>query len=136
MQFENCVSAEIIKRDATGKETIERVNASWLIGADGGRSVVRKTLGVSFLGETRNDQAMVLADLRVLSAPSQVRSALASPGTSDDLSGDSFGIYGAVGKRNCTILSTGVQICIYVLFVRTACASGLPHRTQTLLAST
>lgn len=72
MQSENSVSVEIVKRDATGRETAEKAEVAWLIGADGGRSLVRKTLGVSFLGETRDHQEMVLADLKIRSAPSEV----------------------------------------------------------------
>jgi 2-polyprenyl-6-methoxyphenol hydroxylase-like FAD-dependent oxidoreductase len=41
------------------------VAARWLVGADGGHSVVRKQIGVPFAGETREDVRMILADLPV-----------------------------------------------------------------------
>jgi len=42
----------------------ERVRAAYLVGADGGRSTVRKRLGVGFAGETRETERMLLADVR------------------------------------------------------------------------
>ena len=42
-----------------------RIDAQYLIGADGGRSTVRKRLGVGFEGETRPDERMFIADVRV-----------------------------------------------------------------------
>ena len=53
-QEANRVRVEIAAGDAT--DTIE---ASWLIGADGGRSTVRKTLGVEFEGFTWPEQFLV-----------------------------------------------------------------------------
>lgn len=41
----------------------ERLRASYLVGADGGRSVVRKGLGVGFVGETDDSIRVVLADV-------------------------------------------------------------------------
>jgi 2-polyprenyl-6-methoxyphenol hydroxylase-like FAD-dependent oxidoreductase len=43
----------------------ETVRSSFLIGADGGRSTVRKRLGVPFVGETNEEIRMLLADVRV-----------------------------------------------------------------------
>ena len=43
----------------------QRVRARYLVGTDGGRSTVRRLAGVGFAGETREDQRMVVADLRV-----------------------------------------------------------------------
>lgn len=43
----------------------EPVRTAYLVGADGGRSTVRKQLGVPFLGETDEGLQMVLADVRV-----------------------------------------------------------------------
>jgi 2-polyprenyl-6-methoxyphenol hydroxylase-like FAD-dependent oxidoreductase len=40
------------------------VRAAHLVGADGGRSTVRKTLGVPFLGETRDDERMLIGDVQ------------------------------------------------------------------------
>lgn len=74
-QHEDKVTVEIAKRDFTGKETIETQDFAWLVGADGARSVVRKTLGISFLGETTNDQEAVVADLKMKSPRSEVHPA-------------------------------------------------------------
>lgn len=41
------------------------VTARWLIGCDGGHSVVRKQAGIAFEGETREEVRMLLADLEV-----------------------------------------------------------------------
>jgi 2-polyprenyl-6-methoxyphenol hydroxylase-like FAD-dependent oxidoreductase len=43
----------------------EQVRGSYLVGADGGRSAVRKMLGVSFLGETFDTERTLLGDVRV-----------------------------------------------------------------------
>jgi 2-polyprenyl-6-methoxyphenol hydroxylase-like FAD-dependent oxidoreductase len=43
----------------------ETVRAGYLVGADGGRSTVRQTLGIPFLGTTDEDVRMALADVRV-----------------------------------------------------------------------
>lgn len=47
---------------AVGSET---VRAKYLVGCDGGKSFVRKHLGVRFVGETREDQRMLVGDVRV-----------------------------------------------------------------------
>lgn len=39
--------------------------ARWVVGCDGGASVVRRSAGVSFLGETREDMRMLLGDVVV-----------------------------------------------------------------------
>ena len=46
-------------------ESGEIVEAAYLVGADGGRSTVRKQLAVPFVGETNDDVSMLLADVRV-----------------------------------------------------------------------
>ena len=43
----------------------QTVRSAYLVGADGGRSTVRKRLGVPFAGETNEDITMLLADVRV-----------------------------------------------------------------------
>ncbi|HTQ19952.1 FAD-dependent monooxygenase [Mycobacterium sp.] len=43
----------------------ETLRAAYLIGADGGRSTVRRQLEIQFLGTTDDDVQMVLADVRV-----------------------------------------------------------------------
>ena len=43
----------------------ETVRAKYLVGCDGGKSFVRKELGVSFVGETHEDQRMLVGDVRI-----------------------------------------------------------------------
>ncbi|WP_329793105.1 FAD-dependent monooxygenase [Lentzea sp. DG1S-22] len=43
----------------------ETVRAKYLVGCDGGKSFVRKQLGVPFVGETHEDQRMLIGDLRI-----------------------------------------------------------------------
>ncbi|MGK5627706.1 FAD-dependent monooxygenase [Streptomyces sp. URMC 123] len=45
--------------------TVETVRARYLVGADGGRSTVRKRLGIAFPGETDDATTMLFADARV-----------------------------------------------------------------------
>ncbi|ROO84238.1 2-polyprenyl-6-methoxyphenol hydroxylase-like FAD-dependent oxidoreductase [Actinocorallia herbida] len=40
------------------------IRAKYLVGTDGGRSTVRKGLGVTFLGETREEERMLIGDVR------------------------------------------------------------------------
>src|SRR5438128_855697 len=63
-QFEDDVVANIVKCDKNGQETLEVAKFRWLIGADGARGVVRKGLGLSFLGETIA-MDMVLGDVKI-----------------------------------------------------------------------
>ncbi|MFC5057500.1 FAD-dependent monooxygenase [Saccharothrix xinjiangensis] len=42
-----------------------RVRAEYLVGADGGRSAVRRGLGVGFVGETDEDHRQLIADVRI-----------------------------------------------------------------------
>jgi 2-polyprenyl-6-methoxyphenol hydroxylase-like FAD-dependent oxidoreductase len=41
------------------------IAASWLVGCDGGHSVVRKQAGIAFEGETRDQVRMIVADAKV-----------------------------------------------------------------------
>jgi 2-polyprenyl-6-methoxyphenol hydroxylase-like FAD-dependent oxidoreductase len=41
------------------------IRASYLVGADGGRSTARRALGIGFLGETHEEQRMLIADVKV-----------------------------------------------------------------------
>ncbi|KAG1872108.1 FAD binding domain-containing protein [Suillus tomentosus] len=43
----------------------ETFDAKWIIGADGAKGIVRKQLGLTFLGETRDDGQMVTGDIRL-----------------------------------------------------------------------
>lgn len=46
-----------------GSET-RMVTARWLVGCDGGKSTVRRLAGIAFVGETREDLRMIVADVR------------------------------------------------------------------------
>ncbi len=50
----------VIRQD--GRE--ERVRTDYLVGTDGGHSTVRRALGVGFAGETREEERMLIADVR------------------------------------------------------------------------
>ncbi|KAF8178164.1 FAD binding domain-containing protein [Mycena galopus ATCC 62051] len=63
-QFPDSVVAHIVKTDSDGNQLEERTRFDWLIGTDGAHSVVRKQLGLSFLGETRAGH-MVLGDFTI-----------------------------------------------------------------------
>lgn len=43
----------------------EQVEAAWLVGCDGGRSIVRHAAGLQFLGETHDDMRMLVGDFHV-----------------------------------------------------------------------
>ncbi|KAJ7314440.1 FAD binding domain-containing protein [Mycena albidolilacea] len=57
----NGVDATIVKED--GKEETQRFE--FLVGADGARGVVRKQLGLTFLGESRPGNNAIIGDIRV-----------------------------------------------------------------------
>lgn len=58
-QDEDGVSA-VVRRQ--GRD--ERIRAGYLVGADGGHSAVRRALGIGFAGQTREEQRMLIADVR------------------------------------------------------------------------
>jgi 2-polyprenyl-6-methoxyphenol hydroxylase-like FAD-dependent oxidoreductase len=60
-QSDEEVSAVIVK----GEET-EAISVRWLIGCDGGHSIVRKMAGIAFEGETLDEIRMIVADVEVL----------------------------------------------------------------------
>ncbi|KAJ7083460.1 FAD binding domain-containing protein [Mycena epipterygia] len=55
-QSADSVVARIVKTAADGARSEETATFEWLVGTDGAHSVVRKGLGLSFLGETRKDK--------------------------------------------------------------------------------
>ena len=59
-QSDKGVSAAVV----TGGET-ETVATRWLVGCDGGHSVVRKQAGIAFEGESREAVRMIVADVEV-----------------------------------------------------------------------
>ena len=59
-QSEEGVSAVIV---ASGES--KTIRARWLVGCDGGHSIVRKQAGIAFEGETREELRMIVADVEV-----------------------------------------------------------------------
>ena len=64
VQVDEHVIVQIVRR-SHGEETLEETQVPWLVGTDGARSIVRKTLALSFLGETREADEMVVGDIKV-----------------------------------------------------------------------
>ncbi|KAJ7485703.1 FAD binding domain-containing protein [Mycena latifolia] len=64
-QFPDHVVAQIVKTGPDGKETTETTDFDWLVGTDGVHSYVRKHLGLSFLGETKEEQYVLVGDIVV-----------------------------------------------------------------------
>ena len=63
-QFEDHVTVQIVRR-SHGEESLEETQVPWVVGTDGAHSIVRKTLALSFLGETREADEMVVGDIKV-----------------------------------------------------------------------
>jgi 2-polyprenyl-6-methoxyphenol hydroxylase-like FAD-dependent oxidoreductase len=63
------VGVASLKQDAAGVyltlDNGETVTARYVVGADGGRSTVRRSLGVEFVGETREAEQLFIADVRL-----------------------------------------------------------------------
>ncbi|KAG2118485.1 FAD binding domain-containing protein [Suillus clintonianus] len=62
-QFDEGVIAVVVKNGIS-----ETFDTKWIIGADGAKGVVRKQLGLTFLGETRDDNCIVTGDIRLKGA--------------------------------------------------------------------
>jgi 2-polyprenyl-6-methoxyphenol hydroxylase-like FAD-dependent oxidoreductase len=59
-QSDDGVTAQVARRGKT-----ETIRTRWLVGCDGGHSLVRKQAGIPFPGETLQDVRMIIADLPV-----------------------------------------------------------------------
>jgi 2-polyprenyl-6-methoxyphenol hydroxylase-like FAD-dependent oxidoreductase len=44
---------------------VEEVRADYVVGADGGRSLIRRALGIDFIGETFEEQRLLIADVKL-----------------------------------------------------------------------
>ncbi|KAI6008120.1 FAD binding domain-containing protein [Pisolithus orientalis] len=65
-QDEKCVRVKLAnRRGDDGEEVEEDIEVAYLIGADGAKGVTRKQLGLTFLGTTREDDFIVLGDIRL-----------------------------------------------------------------------
>lgn len=66
ISFETHADRVIARLSLTGpgsQKVEERVEYKWLVGTDGGRSVVRKQLGIPFLGETLESGFLITGDI-------------------------------------------------------------------------
>ncbi|KAG7445101.1 uncharacterized protein BT62DRAFT_920845 [Guyanagaster necrorhizus] len=54
-----------VVRTRDGQRFEESIQSQWIIGAEGSHSVVRKTLGLTFLGETRKGDNMIVGDIYI-----------------------------------------------------------------------
>ncbi|KAH8110153.1 FAD binding domain-containing protein [Phellopilus nigrolimitatus] len=63
-QDESGATAEMV-RTIDGAEVKEKTKYTYIVGADGARSTVRKVLGLDFVGETREEGMMYIVDARV-----------------------------------------------------------------------
>lgn len=63
-QHPDHVVARLIKT-IDGKETKETAEFAWLVGADGGKGMVRKQLGLPFAGVTRNEGRFLLGEIHL-----------------------------------------------------------------------
>ena len=64
-QFDDGVQVKINKRNTKNSESEEESSIyKWVVGADGARGVVRKLLGLPFLGETK-DEKFVIGDIKM-----------------------------------------------------------------------
>jgi 2-polyprenyl-6-methoxyphenol hydroxylase-like FAD-dependent oxidoreductase len=64
-QSDDHVTVDLVKTTADGKETKETVKCQYLIGTDGAHSIVRKTAGMTFLGESRPSAKFIFGDIHV-----------------------------------------------------------------------
>ncbi|KXN86608.1 Pentachlorophenol 4-monooxygenase [Leucoagaricus sp. SymC.cos] len=66
-QFDDHVEARLLVKgmDPNAKGVEEVASFDYMIGTDGARGVVRKQLGLSFVGETRDIENFVVGDIRV-----------------------------------------------------------------------
>ncbi|OCB87443.1 hypothetical protein A7U60_g5348 [Sanghuangporus baumii] len=81
-QNENSVTTHLIRTSDDGGDAKEILNVGWLIGADGS---IRKHLGLTYFGETRDNQKFITGDVHVRSGLNRHRT--------DVRPSDSFGLH-------------------------------------------
>lgn len=64
-QFDGHVLATLVTKDSNGQDIPEIIKVSYLVGTDGAHSTVRKALGLTFLGDVRDDVNMVVGDIEI-----------------------------------------------------------------------
>ena len=64
-QFDDSVQVKIHKQNTENSEFEEESSTyKWVVGADGARGAVRKSLGLTFLGETK-DEKFIIGDIKL-----------------------------------------------------------------------
>ncbi|KAJ3862909.1 FAD binding domain-containing protein [Lentinula novae-zelandiae] len=66
-QSDDHVLANIVKKSPDGAEIPEAMKVPYLVGADGAHSTIRRALGLTFLGDTRDDVSSVIGDIEIKS---------------------------------------------------------------------
>ncbi|KAH7877009.1 FAD binding domain-containing protein [Lentinula edodes] len=66
-QSDDHVLANIMKKSPDGAEIPEEIKIPYLVGADGAHSTIRRALGLTFLGDTRDDVSSVIGDIEIKS---------------------------------------------------------------------
>ncbi|KAL1696622.1 FAD binding domain-containing protein [Schizophyllum commune] len=64
-QDKDRATATIVKHSGTDREHREVITYPFVVGTDGARGVCRKLLGMTFLGETRNVENLIIGDIMV-----------------------------------------------------------------------
>ncbi|KAL1747961.1 FAD binding domain-containing protein [Schizophyllum fasciatum] len=64
-QDKDHATATIVKHPGSDKETREVITYPFVVGTDGARGACRKLLGMTFLGETRNVENLIIGDIMV-----------------------------------------------------------------------
>ncbi len=62
-QYDRGVKARLVKKAPNGEGVEEVFDTPYLVGADGAHSIVRKQLGLSFLGGEEFDTTVVVGDI-------------------------------------------------------------------------
>ena len=73
-QDKDRATATIVKHSGTDREHREVITYPFVVGTDGARGVCRKLLGMTFLGETRNVENLIIGDIMVDGLESNVSS--------------------------------------------------------------
>lgn len=66
-QSDDHVLANIVKKSPDGAEIPEAMKVLYLVGTDGAHSTIRRALGLTFLGDTRDDVSSVIGDIEIKS---------------------------------------------------------------------
>lgn len=105
-QHEDRVDVRLTRRGLGGGPSVEEVMGfDFVVGTDGARGSVRKLLGLSFLGETRTIENLVVGDIHINGLDQKVRfiSSLFNFICTQPLPSHSIGICGAMPRQPCRV---------------------------------